>query len=256
MVSDMTVYVDALLFLNFAFDFMLLLTTSIILKRNAKMFNIILGAFIGSLSILVLFFSINTYELFIIKLYLSIIMNLATFYYKNIKYTITNIVTFYIVSIFLGGFLYFLNIEFSYKHEGVIFYQNSLSINVIILLVISPFILYLYTKNMKMFQKKIKNIYKVKLIVDKEVIDTTGYLDTGNNLVYNKKPVVLINGPNKFSGKKIYVPCITVHGTGVIECVNAKVVVGNKSYKVLLGFTTAQFTDAVLLLNNKMEGIS
>ena len=50
----MTVYIDGLLFLNFYLDFLLLLTVVILLKRNVKMFRIIFGAFIGSLTILVL----------------------------------------------------------------------------------------------------------------------------------------------------------------------------------------------------------
>lgn len=51
----MTVYIDGLLFLNFYLDFLLLLTVVVALKRNVKVFRIILGAFVGSLTILVLF---------------------------------------------------------------------------------------------------------------------------------------------------------------------------------------------------------
>ena len=149
MVIKMTVYIDGVLFLNFAFDFLLLITTALALKRKIKLFNIILGGFIGSLSTLVLFFNINSIELFLIKIYLSIIMNLVAFYYKDFKYTVINIVTFYLVSVLLGGFLYMLNIEFSYKHQGLIFYNNGLSINVLFLLIISPIVLYIYIKSIK-----------------------------------------------------------------------------------------------------------
>ena len=34
--DGMTVYVDGVLFLNLAFDFLLLLTTAVVLKRNVK----------------------------------------------------------------------------------------------------------------------------------------------------------------------------------------------------------------------------
>ncbi len=251
----MTIYIDMVLLLNFIFDFLLLLTTSIILKRNAPIYNIILAAFIGSLSVLVLFFSINSYELFIIKLYLSIIMNLVAFFYKNIKYTITNIITFYIVSIFLGGFLYLLNIEFSYQHSGIIFYHNGFSINIIVLVFITPFILYLYAKNMKVFQKKIKNIYNIKLIISGKEINTTGYLDTGNNLIYHKRPVILTNGPNRFKEQKKYIPCATASGTSLLECIEAKIIINDNCYDVLLGFTSTKFALADILLNNQMEGI-
>ena len=102
----MTIYVDGLLFLNFFFDFLLLMTTSIILKRNVSVFRIILGAFIGSLSILILFFKIGSFELFLIKFYLGFLMCIVSFGYKNIKNFLTNFFPFYLVSIILGGFLY------------------------------------------------------------------------------------------------------------------------------------------------------
>ena len=94
----MIVYVDGLLFLNFFFDFLLLLTTSIILKRNVTIFRVMLGAFFGSLSILVLFFQINSFELFLIKLYLGFLMCIISFGYKNIKYFLTSMGTFYLLA--------------------------------------------------------------------------------------------------------------------------------------------------------------
>ena len=161
----MTVYIDVLLFLNFAFDFLLLLTTSVVLKRNAKMFNLFVGAFIGSFSILVLFLNVNSVQLFLIKIYLSILMCLFAFHYKNLKYLLVNVGIFYLVSILLGGFLYLLNIEFSYRHDGLIFYNNGLSINVVILFIICPIILYIYIKQAKYFSKKVKNFYLELLLI-------------------------------------------------------------------------------------------
>ena len=87
----MTVYIDGLLFLNFYLDFLLLLTVVILLKRNVKMFRIIFGAFIGSLTILVLFFKIGSLELFFIKIYLSFIMCIVCFVYRNLNSFLANV---------------------------------------------------------------------------------------------------------------------------------------------------------------------
>ncbi len=251
----MTVYIDGVLFLNFAFDFLLLLTTKIVLKRNIKLFNIILGAFIGSLSTIILFFNITQIQLFIIKIYLSILMCLFTFYYKDLKYTLTNIGTFYIVSILLGGFLYLLNIEFSYKHQGLIFYNNGLSINVIILFIISPIILYIYVRQSKMFQKKIKNYHQVNLKVGNKILNLNGYLDTGNTLTYKGKPVIITNINNTFKRKTILVPYIVIDGSGILECIEAKVEIKDLgNYDVLLGFSeNLNISGVDILLNGKME---
>ena len=86
----MKIYVDLVLFLNFFFDFLLLLATSLILKRYVKIKKIFLGALIGSLSIFLLFVSIISFTLFLIKILISILMILTCFGYKTIKYTIKN----------------------------------------------------------------------------------------------------------------------------------------------------------------------
>ena len=136
--DSMKIYIDLILLLNFGFDFILLLSVSIILRRNTEIYKLLLGAFIGSISILTLFININSLELFILKIIISILMNITSFKYKNIKYTLKNILYLYISSIILGGTLYLLNIEFTYKNQGIIFYKNKLSINFIILVILSP----------------------------------------------------------------------------------------------------------------------
>ena len=73
-------------------------------------------------------------------------MVLITFNFKNIRYTLKNLFYLYITSVVLGGFLYFLNIEFSYKQVGLVFYHNGLSINFIVLIIASPIILFAYVK--------------------------------------------------------------------------------------------------------------
>lgn len=150
----MKIYLDLVLILNFFLDFMLLVSTGLILKRKINIKLITLSSLIGSLTVLLLFMDINSIELFFIKLILSIIMILLAFPKRNIKYIIYNLVIFYIVSIFLGGCLYMLNISMSYKNNGLIFFHNGLSINWILLLILSPVILFFYIKEQKMIKNK------------------------------------------------------------------------------------------------------
>ena len=112
----MKIYLDLVMILNFFIDFILLLSVSLILKRNIRLNRIMMGAFFGGISILFLFFNINSIVLFLFKILISIIMTIITFKYVNLKYTLINILYLYMSSIILGGFLYFLNLEFSYKY--------------------------------------------------------------------------------------------------------------------------------------------
>lgn len=254
----MTVYIDGILFLNFFFDFLLLMTTSIVLKRNVKIFKIILGAFIGSLSILVLFVNINSFELFLIKFYLAFLMCIISFGYKNLKYFMMAFATFYMVSIVLGGFLYFINLQFTYKHKGLVFYNNGTSINLIFLCIISPIILYIYIKQTKMYKLRVKNIYKVNIYIGKKILNLEGYLDTGNKLKYKGKIVIITNIKNKYNLKKYFIPISTVNGVNLLESIKVdKVeVIGMGIFKnIYLGFSPNMKCGTEVLLNGNMEEI-
>ena len=254
----MTVYIDGLLFLNFYLDFLLLLTVVVILKRNVKLFRIILGAFFGSLTILVLFFEIGSLELFFIKIYLSFIMCIVCFGYHNLKSFLINVGCFYMVSILLGGFLYFLNITFSYKNNGLVFFDNAISVNALFFILVSPIILYFYIKQMKMFKSKVVCFFKTNIYVGKKVLNLNGYLDTGNTLTYKSKPVILTNIDNNFRNKKIYIPYIVIGGSGVLECIKVRKVevIGIGVFEnVYLGFSKDfKLAGADVLLNGLMKG--
>ena len=254
----MTVYIDGLLFLNFYLDFLLLLTVVVILKRNVKLFRIILGAFLGSLTILVLFFEIGSLELFFIKIYLSFIMCIVCFGYHNLKSFLINVGCFYMVSILLGGFLYFLNITFSYKNNGLVFFNNGISVNALFLILVSPIVLYFYIKQMKMFKSKVVCFFKTNIYVGKKILNLNGYLDTGNTLTYKSKPVILTNIDNNFRNKKIYIPYIVIGGSGVLECIKVRKVevIGMGVFEnVYLGFSKDfKLAGADVLLNGLMKG--
>lgn len=224
--DTMKIYLDLLLLLNFAFDFLLLLGTSVLLRRNASINRILLGAFVGGLSILLLFVKINSVTLFLFKCLVSFLMIFISFGYKDLKYTLRNIGYFYTESIMLGGFLYFLNVQFSYKQVGIAFYHSGLSINYIVLLLLSPIIIYMYVKQGIHLKNNYSHYYQVKLYLTKDkVLRMSAFLDTGNTLCdpYQKRPVLLINKKkmiydiNEFG--MLLVPYKTVKGSGLLPCI-------------------------------------
>lgn len=259
----MKIYLDLVLILNFIFDFLLLTSVSMFLRRNVSLTKLIIGAFIGSLSIFVLFLNINSIELFFIKIFISIIMCLITFSYRNFKYTLKNLFYLYTTSMILGGVLYFLNIEFSYKQVGLVFYHNGISINVVVLIILSPIILYFYTKQIKELKNNYSNYYKVKIKMDKHIIKCNGFLDTGNKLKdpYMHKPVIILDKRkivfdiNEF--EMILVPIITASGTSLMKCYKADYIdidgIGIK-YNFLIGIMDEKIMiDGVdVILNTKI----
>ena len=264
LVINLKIYLDLILLLNFGFDLLLLLSVSLILRRNTPLYKLMIGAFIGSISILTLFIKINSLELFFIKIIISIIMCITSFNYKNIKYTLKNIIFLYISSIVLGGALYLLNIEMSYKNKGIIFYKNNLSINFIILIITTPIIIYIYTKECKNLKTNYSNYHKVQIYIKNKTIKCNGFIDTGNKLKdpYKKRPIILMNNNylDHNNIKKILVPAHTIIGTQLIECIKInKLKIDDIEIKkeVLLGFINKKIKiDGIeCLLNNEiMEG--
>ena len=252
----MKIYLDLIMILNFFIDFILLLTVSIILKRRVKIINILIGSFIGGLSILLLFLNINSIELFFYKLIISIIMTLVSFKYKNIKYTLVNILYLYMTSIVLGGFLYLLNLQFSYKHIGIIFYNNSFSINFIFLIIFSPIILYIYIKQTKNFRNNYSNYYNIKIFIKNRCYKYVGYLDTGNTLKdeLTGKSVILIDKRRLLFNIKEFrlIPYMGINGSNMIKVIKIdKLIFNDKEYNVLLGIMDKITLDGVDVILNR-----
>lgn len=223
------IYLDLVILLNVFFDFLLLFSVSYTLKRRAKLHRLFLGALVGATTIISLFFSFSSISLFLYKVIISILMILITFGFKNILTFLKNIFYLYIASIFLGGTLYLLNIEFSYKNNGVIFYHSGLSINIIMILIITPIIIYLYIKQATIQKNSNSNYYKVDIyITDKTIIHTTAFLDTGNNLKdpYKHRPIILINKELiKRKYKYLLVPYNSLNNHSLLKCIVPKKII-------------------------------
>lgn len=242
MVISMKIYLDLVFFLNFCYDFLILLTIDITLKRHTKIKRIIISSIIGALSLVLLFLPINNLLLFFVKIIVSIVMVLIAFRYKDIKYTLSNLFYMYMVSITLGGFLYFLNVQFSYKQEGLIFYFDGISTNYILLIIIAPIILYLYIKEHKKMKSTYNLNYEVKIVFkNNEELVCNGFIDSGNKLrdPITKKYIILVekNHLKKIINNKnpIYVPFKALNKNGLVKCFSIKhLIINNQEYKNFL----------------------
>ena len=243
----MKIYLDLLLLLNFIYDGLLLITVSVALKRNASFKRILLGSLFGSLSTLIILLPLNKYLLFILKIASGLIMLLITFSYHNFKYFLNNLIYLYMCSVILAGFLVFLKIEF-----------NILSY--VLILLISPFILYVYLKEQKNL-KEIVNYHKNVTITLKNnrTLNLKGFIDSGNTLKdpVTHKYIILIN-KNKLKGiynirSPMYVPINTVSSHSLLECISIKnIQIDNKVYTNYLLGLSSEFTmknEADCLLN-------
>lgn len=245
----MTIYVDLVFLINFIMDFYILSGVKFLLKLDTKFIRIIIGSLIGSLSIILLFFSLSTLILNVLKIIISLLMTFIAFG----KYKFFNRVFYlYIISIFLGGSIYLINDSLGYEVSGLLFINNGYNINFIILLIISPLIIFLYVKEFLKLKKKLNTTYNITLKLKNKEIKLEGFLDTGNKLVdpYFNKPIILINKKYiDLKGKKIiYVPFKSLNNNGLLKCIIPEYILVNdkKHENILIGISENLKFDCIL----------
>ena len=176
-------------------------------------------------------------------------MLLSSFGFKSIKYTINNLVYLYLLSIILGGTLYFINDELSYKNTGLIFFHNGFSINWIIIIIFSPIMIFMYVKNVRNQKIKLSKYYEVNItFLNGKTSHLTGFLDTGNNLVdpYSNKPIIIISKSvlGDYKPRCVLVPCYTINKQSMLKCFKIKkLIINGKICKmnVLVGISDNNF---------------
>lgn len=241
----MKMYIDLFFIFNVIIDYIIIMSTSILLKRRTSYIRMILSSLLGGISSLVLFTSLNKIVIEVVSI---IIMVLISFEYKGIRYLIKNILYMYILSTLLGGIIYLFNIKVS----------NSMFLTYLIIIVISIEVMILYIKENKKMRSIYNNYYKVDIYFkDREKLSLIGFVDTGNNLYdpYKKRPVIIV--PDKYikEDKYILVPYHTVNGNGLLKCIKPDIIfIDGIGYKgnVLIGFSDSfNFGDGVDVILHK-----
>ena len=251
----MTVYIEVIFLINLIFDFCLLATTDLLLKRHASFKRIFLGALLGEISMVTLFVSLSIFWMFVFKIGLSVIMCLSAFKYRDFKYTFYNVLYLYLVGIILGGFVYYLFNEFQINREY--------SFKYLLILFLSPIVLIIYYKLTMRFKNNYNNRHQLIFKYGSETFEGIGFLDSGNKLVspISGKPIILVEKEyiTLHKLKIIPVPYNALNHHGIVNCFKPDLVLvdGRETQNVLIGISEVKFNidGCNALLNSKMEGI-
>ncbi|SHH12221.1 sigma-E processing peptidase SpoIIGA [Tepidibacter thalassicus] len=184
----MIVYAEYYFFENLLLDYIMIKTTSKILNLYLVRYKALIGALIGAVYSM-FYFIPKFYFLYtiIFKIIFSSLIVLVAFEYKNIKQFLRTLFTFYLVSIFLGGSVFFIE-----YFIGI----NNITISLIITIV---FISY---KILSCFYNDLKslNIFKdiqkeVCVKIEDNILTFKALLDTGNLLKdpITKDPVMIVD---------------------------------------------------------------
>ena len=128
----------------------------------------------------------------------------------------------------------------------------------IVLIILSPIILYFYIKEQRKIRNKYNNYYSTNIVICDKNITCTGYIDSGNNLLFKGNPVILVNRKLVSFLKDNYriIPYKVVNKIMMLKIYKCNMVIINNHVfnNIYLGISEDDFNiDGVdVLLNNKL----
>lgn len=259
----MEIYLDLLIIFNSLFDYVLLSSVNYILRRNVSFKRILLSSLLGNISLLLL--EVNDEILFfLLKILGAVVINVVCFGYRDFKNLVKNVAYFYLVSMLMGGVVYFFKSQFIFSDGGLIL--NSDLFKYLVVIFVSLLVIYLYLFKFKELRNQYSSYYNCLIYLDdNNSVRVSGFLDTGNKLKdpYSNKNIILVNrsilGDLKLINP-LYVPYNSLNNHGLLECFKVKKIVidGKENSDFLLGISEENmFIDGIDCILNVsiMEGL-
>ncbi|MEH7358191.1 sigma-E processing peptidase SpoIIGA [Priestia aryabhattai] len=200
----MPIYLDLIWMLNFGLDTILLMLCAVVLKRNYKWWRLLLGGFIGSLIVLLMFTPFSHLMVHpAIKILFSFFMVLMAFGYKRLRFFFENLLTFYFATFVVGGGL--MGVHFLFQDQFLVLNQMvdtkspQFGDPISWIFVLIGFPLLSYFSKARVDDLRMKNItfdqlVDVEVILNEQTLSMKGLIDSGNQLVdpLTKTPVMIV----------------------------------------------------------------
>ncbi len=192
------IYIDVLVFINSIITFLILMTTSDIVKRYADSKHYVAGSFAGGLlSIAILLPEINLLLSVLLKASEAALIVRIAFGYGNIRRYAKAALSFVIVSLLYGGIIFSVNCLFLsdriYGNNG--YYYIDFSSTGLIIICFSVFVA-LRIIDRRFFRKhKTEIIYDIELFFSDRKVSCKALYDSGNSVRdrFTGKPVIIVS---------------------------------------------------------------
>ena len=191
----MTIYIECVLIDNLIIDSLILLTCQKISKNSTTKLKVFLSSLLGA--VIALFSPLfPSFVNLLIKPFVAVLMVIVAFRPTKIKKILINTILLFFVTFLYGGamigIMEILNIEFTLTNG--VNYVNNFPIGLALLFCA---ITYIALKNIITYcsvkQKNSQFLYTAMLTEGAKQISITAFLDTGNCIVKDGKPVTIIN---------------------------------------------------------------
>ena len=184
----MQVYIEYAILDNLIINTIILCLTSFCLRLKICFWRLFLAVLIGTTITILMPLYIVKFEI-IIKIAIGLIMCLICCTAKGFRSNITYIIVFLTTTFVIGGFCFFIIYLLGGDSENL-----PLPLSIITLLI--AVYVYFLSKAIKVFycKKRVHSfIYSVKIKYKNNSVKINAFLDTGNRLIDNQKPIVIIN---------------------------------------------------------------
>ena len=191
----MEVYIEYVIIDNFIIDMLILLFTSLVLGSKVGKLRLVLSTLIGVVgAIFMPFIYLPNIILFFIKLVLGVIMVVVLKNYLTFRDFFAHFMMFFTFTFVFGGLCYGICLLLGDSTLGVLVNAYEFPMGLIVLVVATY--LFLLWKLLIYVRHKNKNIslyYDVVLKMGEDRYYFRGYIDSGNSMYDNGKPVVVIS---------------------------------------------------------------
>lgn len=233
----MVVYVDVLLFINAVINYAVLATADRLLKRDVRLYRLLLGSFIGALFSLAIFLDPDSrILLFLLKVVSSAVLTLIAFGWKSGKeYLRAAAVTVAASLLYCGLFILFYQI---FKPPNMLIVNDVvyLQVNPLMLLGLTALIYLVLLLLSRLLRERIKStVVSLSFTVDDREYACVGKIDTGCSLVepFSSAPVIIADKNVLTIDERLphrIIPYTAVGGSSFLSAVRAgKVEIDRKS---------------------------
>lgn len=195
-VREVTVWIEYVLAENFILDGTILYLTQKTLRLPVKKFRLLFSAAAGGAFALAFpLLGLQGWSSFAAKGAFGVILALVATDSKKVKTNILAVALFYLYTFCYGGLLVGLYSFFNLEYEKSVYLLPQTPAGVALLFLPALIFLAVYVSGALYGRyKKSKLIYRCKITLDGQAVETTGLYDTGNGLTYEGEPVCLIEG--------------------------------------------------------------
>ena len=229
--ESMVIYIDVLLFVNAIVNYAILMTSEKLLKRDVRLYRMLLGAVVGALFSLTIFIrSDSRILLLLLRIVITGVITLIVFGGKSRLEYIKSFLCNTVVSvIYCGAYILFYQVL---KPPNMVIVNDILylQVNPLWLTALTAVIYLLVLLLYKLFSERLKSTVVLLRFTIRDVnYSCIGKVDTGSNLrePFSSAPVIIVDTavfePSREEMLRI-IPYATVNGSSYLRAVKADTV--------------------------------